>query len=335
MKNKIDRTTRLLVTLTIFGATWYLLKGALNLWLTSFSENAYTETFLTFEHILSITILTVVFAITTVVIRYIYYELKTYQYFVDDESRINVLEKADVMFGKIFLTIKHSFNLSIIFGLITLVIMVFFQPNLLISLLVGVFIVLGLVVFLSFFKKEKVYRVVKYSQVIEQKVSPYLYQIYIACLFLLLGTAVTLISLSSDKLILVNIEENSSLPIEIKMTNINDPIVQITIINGNKLEEKKILKFHESDLYISFEEVFDNKRTFYNKAESLLYIKKSKYTYLLKYDLIDYVAEGKNSIEIVIKSSERSSDKTIRVLSNIIKEGNDLYISEKNFSIDL
>lgn len=101
-KSNGERTTRLAITLTVFGGAWFLLKELVKVWIGTFSTGVYTKTIISFEYLMLVIILTIVVAITLRVLSYIFSELKTYKAFESEEEKVNTQQKADLKYANIF-----------------------------------------------------------------------------------------------------------------------------------------------------------------------------------------------------------------------------------------
>ncbi|WP_025027046.1 hypothetical protein [Caldalkalibacillus mannanilyticus] len=333
MKNKIDRTTRLVVSLTIFGATWYILLGAIRLWFTTFSESAYIKSILNLEHILAVSILTAVSAVTISFVRYLYAELQTYQCFNDNSSRERSESKADLSYSNIFKTIKNSFlGIVTLFG-IYIFVQIFLELKSIVFFLIG-FIITVLIVIVFYLGKNKLKKIIDLTEKIEKKVSPFLQLVYLLILFFTIGISISMLSINSNKQIEVSIIESQNIPIEIKLHNIHKPTVTLNIEREASPEENIQIIINSENMERSIVEVFDDSQRSFIKDNNKFYFNQSKVLNKTSLEINDFIFEGKNTIEFIVVSEEMPINKNIRIRTDIFKNGNEITITENEFTVN-
>ncbi len=116
-----DRATRLAVTITLFGGAWFILQEGSKIWYKLFSESAYTKTIFNLEHVIAISIMTIIIAMMLSVIKYIYFETKSFISYDEIDLQVRALKRADEGFKDIFKNLKYSFNIIIFIFLILMI----------------------------------------------------------------------------------------------------------------------------------------------------------------------------------------------------------------------
>jgi hypothetical protein len=342
-KSRIDRTTRLLVTITLFGGAWFLLKGAAIIWYNTFSKSAYIKNLFNVEYVFSILLLTTVLGITISVFNYLYLEFKTYQYYQNDNNQNEAIKRADDGFNRIFKTIKTSINIILTFVIILAVIEVIKTP-IKIWFIVGGFLIVILIVILLYINKDILKKIESITNITESKIKPYIKFSYIAFLVLFGGISITLLSISDNGDVKVKINESNKIPMSFKLQNILEPEIQIRIIR-EKDSDKPILipvkgdQFKESSIELLEETSNSNLFSKDNKKDisdvDKFYTSKSKYYYEYTLNLREYLTEGKNEIEILIFSNEGSNKKKVRIVNSILIKGTNIKITKKDFKVKL
>jgi hypothetical protein len=328
MSKEIDRATRLVITLTLFGGSWFLLKNTIGIWYQTFTKFAYTKTFISVESIFSVILLTIVSAITLKVISYIFHELKTYQSFSQSEVREEALALADKKFSDIFLTIKNCFYFFLVTGLIMTIVTVIFKPTFYYSFLIG--ILLAIVIFIISHKKRgKVQIFLEKTEIFQKKISPYSFLLYIVFFILFFGISLSMVSLNANQNVSVNFTSEYGTQILIDLQNIEVKELSLNIENN---EETRSVDLAEAELREDLIETLDDSKTNNNRV----YLKKSRYQqhYIIKID--KYLLEGLNKIEMkVIVEGLSENNQIVRIKNDIIKKKESINFSEKVFKIEL
>jgi hypothetical protein len=327
MSKEIDRTTRLVITLTLFGGSWFLLKNTIGIWYQTFTMFAYTKTFVSVESIFSVILLTIVSAVTLKVISYIFHELKTYQLFSQEEVREEALALADKKFSNIFLTIKNCFYFFLVTGLIMTIVTVIFKPTFFYSFLIG--ILLAIVIFIITHKKRgKVQIFLEKTEIIQKKISPYSFLLYIVFLILFVGMSLSMVSLNANQNVNVKFTSENGTHIVMELQNIEVKELSVTIRNN---EDRRSVDLTEAEVREDLIETFDDSKTNNNRV----YLKKSKYQQHYIINIGKYLLEGLNKIEMKIIVEELSeNNQIVRIENDIIKKNDSIYFSEEVFKIE-
>ncbi|MDQ0224416.1 hypothetical protein ACFPRB_17280 [Metabacillus niabensis] len=347
IKNETDRTTRLLITITFFGGTWYLLRGIINLWGKTFSEIVYTKSILNYEHIVSIWLLVVMVILTGTVIIYIYSEFKTYQYLPNKYDKEKSINKADRAFNDIFNMIKKLKFLSILILIPVFLIMLFTQIKMGIFLLIFV-VELILVFIYMFFIKEKLKNQIKRLNLQQMNVFPKLRDkfkhleliTYLLVFVFIVSISLIVISIEGNQEVEMKINDTKKIPMEILLNNYEKPTIEINIIREKRPTSNVKIDLEESELQKSFIEVYESR---ISKGNFLLKesedenkkvpISKNKYFYKYNLELEEYLLEGENFLEIYIQNNGNASKKTVHIVTPIYKEGEKINIPRENFKI--
>ncbi|MBP1950696.1 hypothetical protein [Virgibacillus litoralis] len=327
-KNNIERTTRLIITLTIFGGMWFLFKGAIALWISTFSTTAFTKSIINIEYVLSVITLTVILVITIKVLIYVYTELKTFQFFINIEDKEKLQKNADIKYGDIFKTIKYIINGLFGIAILSIIIELVAKPHLIISILIGTLSVTLLFCLSLFVKKENVKKVITTIEKIEEKISPYNFLLYIGVLILFVGICISLVSLNQNQIVEVEFKNNKNVILNANIQNIENVEMAITIYNEKNGEETNLDIAH-TEFSQDLVEVYEKNST----ENTKLYIDKSQHQYHYSMNLDKYLIEGNNQIELKISNQKSSNSKIVRIVNDIEKNGSKMEISEEKFIV--
>lgn len=346
-KNETDRTTRLLITITFFGGTWYILRGIINLWGKTFSEIVYTKSIINYEHIVSIWLLIVMVVLTGTVIIYIYTEFKTYQYLPNKCDKERSINKADRAFNNIFNMIKKLKFLSILILIQVFLIMLFTQIKMGNFLLIFVGELILVIVYMSFLK-EKLKIQFKRINLKQWNVFPKLRAkfkqleliTYLFVLVFIVSISLIVISIEGNQEVEIKINDTKKVSMEILLNNYEKPTKEINISREKKPSSNVNIELEESELQKSLIEVYESR---ISKGNFLLKesedenkkvpISKNKYFYKYNLELEEYLLEGENFLEIYIQNNGNVSKKTVHIVTPIYKEGEKIDIPRENFKI--
>lgn len=342
-KSRIDRTTRLLITITFFGGAWFIFKNISLLWFNTFTKNAYTVNIINIEHIFAIVSLTIILLIISYVFRYIYFEFKTYQNFDGDNEKEKAILDADNSFKEIFKLLNYVINTILVLFLIRVIIEVINEPFILSYILGGLIFFIVLIVLLKRINKEKVKKIFEFANVIEDRTKHYGIIGYIALFVVLFGISLTLVSLGEGKNVRLELLESSNVMLKIELQNFRDPEIYLFLFN-ELTEEKSMLKVDQSEFLQSFVEVkeinekYDLQNILSDTQNTLLgidkfYINKSNYQHYAEKELAELLTEGKNQLRVIIMSNDNSKRKIVDISTNISKYGNEYQISQKKFEL--
>lgn len=330
-KSKVDRTTRLVITITVFGGAWFLLKEIFKLWVRTFSSGAYTKTIISFEYLLLVIILTFVVVITYKGLTYIYSELKTYQAFENKNDAINSQQNADINFANIFSTIKYCKNAFITVLLLATAVQLILQPNLKFSILIGISLGILILIVFRWVKKERWKKINEIAKNIEERVSPYGLMLNIVFFLIIIGICITLVSINSNQFVKAEFKTDNDLKFDISIQNIQDFRVEILIYSNENLEVTHSYNIKKTDFIHNSIEVTAND----DSSNKKLFIDKSKYQSHYSMNIKKYIQEGKNTVKINIFTKDPLGSKVIRLVNTINKSGMTLDISEEEFIVNL
>lgn len=343
-ENPIDRATRLIVTLTIASGVAFLVKMAFSAWVQTFTTNAYTQNILNFDYIFSVLFLTVALLCAFSIVKYLFYELKTFIFYEDISEQQLSYEASDNAYKSIFKTIKVCLNVVFILIILVVCIEIFNDKNSWKFILSGV--LLGGISFLSLFfiNKEKLKKAVKISEKIESKIENYLTFAYVFFLSLFSGITIVLLSLNSNQTARILVEDSINVPIEIELKNIANSTIYIKVTNSKK---EYLIDNNDLNTSESYFEVVEKNEELksandidqfvgnLNKEIDLLDMSKTEYTQIYNTDLGDYLLTGSNSVEVIIVSTGSDKTKAIHFLTTVIKEGNIIKITKKKMDLKL
>ncbi|MGX4671074.1 hypothetical protein JNUCC74_18140 [Cerasibacillus sp. JNUCC 74] len=338
------RSTRLAFTITIFGGAWFITKGGTKLWSKIFSEIAYTKTLYNFEHLYAIIIMTIIIVIVISVIKYIYYEMKSYALYRKPKHQADVFKKADDCFENIFRNLEYSLKI-IILPLLVLLLIKGIKENINLTkwLLGGCSIIIIIIIFIMHLNKKVRNKFIKITHSFERKIDksvPFALFGYFALLIATLGITVTLLSLDQGKYAIVRFNDTQQMPLEIKVNNYDDVKFQLRIIRDSVFNKHININVKEMERYSSSIEVFksDNNKLnmdieeFKSRLDKNNYgvsIQKSNNIDNYKLNLDKYILDGKNTIELLIQTTNEN----IFIVNELYKSGDEIRIKEKEFEV--
>lgn len=340
-KNETDRTTRMLVTITLLGGTWYIFRGVIDIWFRTFTEIIYTKSIINYEHILSIWILVIMVVITGTVIRYLYLEFKNYQHIPNNDDRLNSISKADKGFKDIINIVKFLINVSKFFIIMFLLFNVFIRIKW--KILVGVGLLWGLLYMLTFKKKSRNQKT-RINVILKNKFFIFKNQIgliiYLIVFVGIVSFSMIVFSFEGNQEVNMKINNTNKMPMEILLNNYDKPTVEISISRNEKPNSNVIVKLEEDDFQKSLVEVFESrvsKENFFLKSiegrNSKTAVSKNKYSYKYHLDLEKYILEKENIIEVYIHNNGSMNKKTVHLVTSIYKEGNKVNVSQDKFKV--
>jgi hypothetical protein len=350
-QNSIDRATRLGIIITFFGGLAYIFKGAFKIWFNTFSQIAYTKNIFNIDYLLAIVIFTIVIAIAGYIIRYIYFELKTYQYYSSENDQQSALAKADNSFEEIFIILKYCTYLVLGILIITTIINLVNEPSLFRYIVVGAVSAVILLILKLLVYRSKLGNMLKSAEQLGNKLSPkikYFGVIFYIILFVLVsGISLTIVSLNNNnQFVKVELKEKPSVLLSIELQNFHNPEIQLNIFRESGAPAH--IKISEKELQYSLVEVLEknknmlhdkeidkNKKNLSLKEIDKFHINESKYFHKYVLDLNKYIHDGKNALEILVFSDNSLNEKTVHIVVSIDKEGNEIKIHKKKFEIKL
>ncbi|PFV41100.1 hypothetical protein [Bacillus thuringiensis] len=341
-----DRATRLAVTITLFGGAWFILQEGSKIWYKLFSESAYTKTIFNLEHVIAISIMTVIIAMMLSVIKYIYFETKSFISYDEIDLQVRALKRADEGFKDIFKNLKYSFNI-IIFIFLILMITEFSEDVSFWKWILGAFsIVILASIFIIRINNNARDKLVNLTNVLESKINkyiPYSFFAYIAFLLFLCGMSITLVSFGQEKSAKVKFNNTKQMPVELEINNIDKIKIQVRINRDADPNNKINIQAKEIESYGSSIEVFKGKNSELHTLdidkikEELdnnnykISIKNSKYKNKYKINLEKYILDGKSKIELLIQTPTDN----IFIVNEFYKNGDKVSVKEKEFKVKL
>ncbi|MDR4938240.1 hypothetical protein RGU11_17805 [Rossellomorea marisflavi] len=331
-KLRVDRSTRLAFTITIFGGAWFLLKSFFGYWYKLFSSYTYTKTIINIESLISVVILSLIIAISITTLIYIFNELKTFQSFNNDYEREEAERIADEKFFKIYKNLKVCTWVFLFVIAIIAAISIFANKMNLVFLLIV--IVVTIIIFLVIYRLRKsniVKNFFKGVDTLEKKMNPFSFIVYIIILVLFLGITLSSISLHYNQLVLIQFNsENDNTTLDVVMQNIDRKALKITMKNDGAGKDEEI-DLREGMVKKDLIEVYDDS----TKNNYKVYLNQLMERETFSINLSDYVNEGTNTIEIYLKySSSNENSQNIRIKNDIIKTESNIEFAKKNFKIN-
>ncbi|MDM5460025.1 hypothetical protein EXW31_28260 (plasmid) [Bacillus mycoides] len=348
MDNEIkkDRTPRLVIMLTIFGASLFVIKIIFQVWWQTFSNSAYTKTLYNTQHLLIAFFAFVTAFIILRTVHYFYCELKTLGYYKNYDEQNEAVNKADESYRAIFQTIKKSFHWSILpLGCIILFEM-FNQEQSIVPILIGMimggtFILLGYILKKSgILERINFVKAQKYFPKIKKHSKPIAFVVYFLFLWIIISVAVSRLAVGGNKYVEINLNETKNIPITLSTQNIDKLDIQMRINNTATIDPKSF-KVSKSST-----EVFENRRelskefidivSFSEEVNNNNYgvrLDKTKYKNEYQMDLRDYMKEGINKVELLVTFKDDEINKYLSFATNVYVENNKIKITEKSAKV--
>lgn len=344
---QVDRTTRLAVTLTIFGALFIVIKSSIDVWYSIFTTLAYTENFFNYDYMLSIVFVSIPLVSAFSIMRYLIWEMQTYIPSSSKAEEEKSILKADKAFERIFRDAKNFAGLLFIL-MYFLIIREVFIKGVVSGFVIGIILAVGFLILKHFAykKSEGVKRIVdKWDQLsstytIISLISLLFYALLITFLF---GLTFTLSSLAStNQQAKVEVLETSDIQLNIELQNYLEPLVAIKITNYENREDSQTIHLQNSENLEFYSEAFIDTEVV-NEEDLDLLLKDiddeidrfniTKKKSLIKYEenLIEYINEGKYEVEVVMIARENSRVNVTKFMTTIEKRRNEVTISEKVF----
>ncbi|XKE96553.1 hypothetical protein LG326_16910 (plasmid) [Metaplanococcus flavidus] len=344
---QIDRTTRLAVTITIFGALFIVLKSSIGVWYNIFTTLAYTENFFNYDYMLSIIFVSIPLVSAFSIIRYLFWELQTYIPSNSDAEQTGSILKADKAFERIFRDAKNFAGLLFIF-LYFLIIREIFLRGVVSGFVIGIILAVGFLILRHFAYKrfDRVKRVVDEVNRLSSTntiISLLILTFYALVITFIFGLTFTLSSLAStNQQAKVEVLETEEIQLNIELQNYLEPLVAIKITNYDNqedsqtipLENNEKLEFY-SEAVIKTEMINENDFNYLldnidNEIDRYDITKKKSFTKYQK-NLNEYIDEGKYVVEVVMFSRANSLVNVTKFMTTIEKRGNQVTVSEKVF----
>lgn len=348
--NPIDRASRLGITLTILGVTWFILVKFSGFLLTMFSQKIYINSLYSSEHILALVFVTIFVTIFMVGIKYVYFELKTFKDYTDVSSFNEAKTIANNNFNDIFTILKVT--LALLFFTIMLVLNIEIILNYFNLLWKIIYLIFGVAITLLLFIKKTRDKFIENGKniiiLMKPKIKHVSFLFYITFLIFVLAFSYTTLSFSKGQIIKINFENQSSLPLGIEVTNFNIEKVEIFIFKlEEKTENSKVLKeiiveredFNESSYNVleTTSSLWGEKK---NKGNSTTVNLKNLQTVLkhnikIKQYLDADLNDGKYRIKILINSDQYTGSKTFELVNDFLISGDKYTFNKDEFIIEL
>ncbi|WP_088104769.1 hypothetical protein [Halalkalibacter urbisdiaboli] len=346
----IDRTTRLIVTITVFGALFLVFKTAIHIWFKTFTTMLYTRDFFNIDYVIATVFLSISIIISISFIKYIFYELKTYINYEKDNDKQSAVKKADQCFAKIFISIKNTAVFLIIIFISLVIRDSFDRDDLFVIILggcTGIIVVLGLsFLFYKSIKAKKAFTYFNDKVASNSFISTIIFFIYIVLISSLLGLTLTLYSFNStNQNAKVTLKEDRTIPLVVELQNYSDPIVTATITNYDSNNEIKLetLILERKEFIETYSGQIKNHEL--TTEDDLMYLVNNLSTEIDKMDistrkalskfeltLENHIEIGENLIEVVMISRENSDLVVTKFMTLVTKENNKIQITEKEFN---
>lgn len=371
-RSVIDRTTRLAVTITFFGGIWYILLKVLSLWVNVFSEIFYVDTIISDEHILVLSMLISMLAITSVATIYIYKEYRTFKSFDNADAEQSMTLAADKAFDDIFSMMKICLVFLISVNIIATFLTEINIRNFSYSILVGIIIGLVWTLYLEKkIKKEISLRLNKESNLNPQsnpafkekiimkytffkllkntlkklkldhnKTKPKLFLIFIYFgILIIIPTLVLMVmGLEGNKKIEISVKNDQNIPLVINLANLEKPRMEIMLINQRNKKNPIKLVIDENGFLKSGSEVLEKtntKESFMIKESTRSKFFRSNWstTHYYYNELEKYIQPGGNLLEIYIFDEATNTQKSVKVFTTIFKDKKKIIISQEYFEL--
>ncbi|MEK4171336.1 hypothetical protein [Lysinibacillus sp. Y5S-8] len=341
--SNIDRATRLGITLTILGVIWYVLIKSFDFTFFVFN-NLNTKSLFSSEHIIALVLVTMLVTIFIGGSRYIFSELKTFKDFNDDIIFEEAKNEANKNFNEIFSILYLNIALFVITTMFILFIelmMNFFNLFWWISTLIFLVLISSLVLIIKKMRNKFFEVCRKIYDAVKLRKTHMSFWFYILFLLFILFFTYSVLSFSKGQTVDVDFENNSMLPIDIQLTNIQLENLKIHLYMQEK-EDWFLIKeidIDKKDFSGSFFEVYESSSLLENKSNGISRINSNKQQSTLKNninlgeEIEEILEEGKYKIQITIHSKD--GNKIVK-LSNDFEIKGDKYIFNKDkFKIEL
>ncbi len=348
--NPIDRASRLGITLTILGVTWFTLVKFSSFLLTMFSQKIYINSLYSSEHILALVFVTIFLTIFIVGVKYVYFELKTFKDYTDETTFNKAKNMANTSFNDIFTILKVT--LALLFFTIMLVFNIEIILNYLNLLWKIIYLIFGICFILLFIIKNTRLKFIENVKNIIIWVKPkfkhFSFLLYISFLIFVLAFSYTTLSVSKGQIIKINFQSNSSLTLDIEVANFNIEKVKIYIFKlEDKTEDSKLLKeiildrgdFNESSYNVleTSSSLWGEKKNNGNSTTINLNNQQTvlKHNIDIKHYLNEDLNDGKYRIKMLIDSKQYTGSKTLELVNDFLKSADKYTVNKKEFVIEL
>lgn len=341
--SNIDRATRLGITLTILGVTWYVLLKSFEFSFTVF-RNINIKSVYSSEHIIALVLVTML--VTTFIggIKYIFSELKTFKDFTDDA----IFEKAKIQANLNFSEIFTILNVNVTLFITTIMLVIFIELMMNYFNLfwwISTLIFLGLIIFIVLILKKTrdkfIEKFKKTWNIVKSKSNHWGFGFYILFLLSVLFLTFTVVSFTKGQTVEVNFQNDSRLPINMQLTNFQLEDVNIYLFKQEE-EEWGLLQeinIDNSEFSESFYEVLESSTVYNNSNGNSTTINSNKQQSVLKNNinlgeiLEKQLNDGKYKIQILINS--KNGNKTLRLSNDFEISGNEYIINKEKYVIEL
>ncbi|KAB2459146.1 hypothetical protein F8160_00595 [Bacillus sp. CH126_4D] len=340
--NKIiqDRIPRLVLMLTVFGGSIYIVKGILLAWWKTFSNSAYTKTIYSVEHIMIVLPACVVSFIALHALYYVYMEMKTLGCYKNHDEQKSAINKADESYRNIFLTIKMGSGLILI-SLFIMVLIEGSKKELPITIITTTIIIACVALLIGYllYKKAKLFEHKIFNRV-KKKSSFIFIFVYFIFLWMIFSFTLTSLAIGGKKGVEINIDETKKIPITLTTQNIEELDIQMRINGATNIDSG------DFEMSKGLTEVFEDKGNSSKKSVDIskfseetnnhnygISLDKTKYKNEYQLDLRKYMLDGKNKIEILLMFKAGEDKKYVHFATNVYVENDKIKITEKKVKV--
>ncbi|MDQ0186630.1 hypothetical protein MKX78_24035 [Cytobacillus sp. FSL R5-0569] len=333
-----SRIARLVLVITLFLGSFFILNFALKIWIGTFTTSAYTKTLFNIEHCFSLVILTGIIYIYLRIVFYIYNEMKTLGYHKNNEKHHQAVFKADESYNEILKSIVGSLKWIIISMLVMSLIYFFTIKDGVVFFFWCSLGALVLFFIISFLIKEKIIyqsRVFDRGVKLVRRNSIFIYLLILVAFFSII---LTLLAFNIDKRVEFQTDKESHRVI-VTAYNLNNIDISIEMNNENN-ENSKFFKMNDLLSYHGVIEVMNDSKSpvmgSNNTSDNMNYqIDKYKKVEKFELDLSEELIEGKNNLDVIITDIDESDKYLIHLNIVIIKQGDKLILTDDHIKIEL
>lgn len=343
-KSSIDRTTRIVSTITLSGALFLIFKSIFMFWFNTFNSVLYSGNFFSLESTLPILLLSIGLRLGYGVIKYLYYELKS---FINEEDIKNYsIERSNKSFKDLFMIINSAGYSLGIFGIIYTSIediKFLITFSIMTLLLVIIFIAKRRLknkkMLLFSPMRETIKRINIKGITMPEWVN--ICYIFFLVFIISMGFSITSFS-SSNQQIDIKYTETSAIPVEIILQNFNNPLVAVNIKDSNGNSKHQLILKHNSyteSYSASIEsDIVVNEEDFLSLLDKLtdnvkkFYIPDIVTKYYYNTNLGELIDDGTYIIEITAISIEDRETEVKSFTTTLAKEKSKIFIQEKEYN---
>ncbi|MEK4495494.1 hypothetical protein [Ureibacillus sp. FSL W8-0352] len=338
-----ERSTRIVLLITLFGALGYIAKTLLKIYISIFSEKIYLDFPFSAEHIIIVLIISYFFIIFIKILQYLYYELYSFSFYFGKNSNINhqikTVEQANKYYYYIFLACKEVAIYSIVIGFITIGILNIYLKNIIvIAILIILLLIIILLISLKREKFSEIFRIKKlFNSTLGLLIGISFFSFFIGVHFYIqpVNLEVAFETQGEEELLVINSKyylPSSANIIFLSEDENGEYILSKSIILEDKDFINTFIEVKQSEVSSNnkFLKVIDNLT---KKSKEVYVIKDTdiKYTYKLNYE--SYLIEGNNKVVINLDIEEGILNKSFKIVNHINVKNDEYDIFERHFSV--